>query len=858
MDVFEEDEEYLISLPDDEESEVEESEDADEVDDETSDDAKEFEKEFEETATEKALPVIDNPIPRNEGPTCYFNLKGTSGEFSVTSDQSQNGSVPTLYVLQNANCTITAYGEFTSGNPQWLIKRANSTLVSLSNQTGALTYNFIANSNGSYGRTYMVLCRTTGADPQECAIRISIVDGIKVFDPKLDGFTAPQYTVNPEIQKIAIYNFQNQLVDTRSVVSGHFSWDGKWGKKINGTDTEHKGKYADPGKYSFRVVKNNNVTSEIVLSVFIVRLGVQAIKFIDSIPYQYHKTTMLNNTNYSVDTSNSSTYNWRISALDFLKPNDEARPRTEAKKARPPVGECFDDTNNSGEYEAGEDGEDGENFYDVDGNDAYSSTLRQTNFPNHISNGQQDTSNYNHPAVYVRESKIKIELTMGITAISDITGDSVPSNLVVVNDYPIHIIAKFKNKDMNYVGYSTSDNGMICSNDGKIMLEADQDSRLADTVGYSANEIITFSFAYEDVDACTEANKENYEQKQNWVSIPGTQTTQHLIYRLGGAPTPAPDSEDDIFLKIIDKSCQWANGKKIQSDIFGAIWSNLWTPINGTGEDARPDNTHGFKGTGDPIESTRQDMWGNSPKCFTYQHTADAGYYVTDMLDNNSGRCEAWARFLIAFTRIHGVKVEKVVMPPMKWMFEGADHIKHFVDYAEAERYLNDNKRYDGTSAIIGDKWYKPFGIWVDPDGQANPSFHNPPAVDNSTMVSPHLRALFGCIKRPDIIFTDHVFVKYDNKYYDPSYRHIYNIGFDTINALCDTSVTYFIYGEMYEYSYIFPLLPILGEGFSQQSNPKVLYHGGGNRTGTEINYYNIKYYKEQANDSFTAEMEEL
>ena len=383
------------------------------------------------------------------------------------------------------------------------------------------------------------------------------------------------------------------------------------------------------------------------------------------------------------------------------------------------------------------------------------------------------------------------------------------------------------------------------------MLEADQDSRLADTVGYSANEIITFSFAYEDVDACTEANKENYEQKQNWVSIPGTQTTQHLIYRLGGAPTQAPDSEDDIFLIIIDKSCQWANGMNDPDDIFGAIWSNLWTPIIGTGEDARPDNTHGFKGTGDPIEFARQDMWDNSPKCFTYQHNMGKGkgFSVDYMLDENAGRCEAWARFLIAFTRIHGVNVQMIVMPPMKWMFEGSDHIKHFVDYDDAVKCLIMNQRHDGTSAQCGDKWYAPWGIWVDSDGQANPSFHNPPGTD-STKVSPHLVSFFDFIWETlpdcdiDIKYTDHVFVMCGNKFYDPSYQHGYNIGFDTINALCDASITYFLYGNMFKYN------PITSE-FKEEIDKKTIQIGGGETL-------TFNYFMQYKNETTTNEMEEL
>ena len=85
VDVLDEDEEYLISLPDDEESEVEESENVDEVDDETSDDVKELEKELAEATTEKYVPVKDNPIPGRECDTIDFSIVGICGSDSVTS-----------------------------------------------------------------------------------------------------------------------------------------------------------------------------------------------------------------------------------------------------------------------------------------------------------------------------------------------------------------------------------------------------------------------------------------------------------------------------------------------------------------------------------------------------------------------------------------------------------------------------------------------------------------------------------------------------------------------------------------------------------------------------------------------------
>ena len=110
VDVFDEDEEYLISLPDDEESDVEESEDADEVDDETSDEGKELEEESAGTTTEKVLPVIDNPT-RGVEYTIELSLTGSTGpaaeQYRVESTTGNIYAAPTLYVAPGGSFTLT-------------------------------------------------------------------------------------------------------------------------------------------------------------------------------------------------------------------------------------------------------------------------------------------------------------------------------------------------------------------------------------------------------------------------------------------------------------------------------------------------------------------------------------------------------------------------------------------------------------------------------------------------------------------------------------------------------------------------------------------------------------------------------
>jgi hypothetical protein len=130
MDVFDEDEEYLISLPKDEESDVEYSEDVDEVDDETSDDAKEIEDESAEATTEKYVPVIDNPIPNREWDDCNFKLIVQSEGRSIEVANDSLNPPPTFFVRAGMSFSITVSPvqgyNMPSNSPTWYITAESS------------------------------------------------------------------------------------------------------------------------------------------------------------------------------------------------------------------------------------------------------------------------------------------------------------------------------------------------------------------------------------------------------------------------------------------------------------------------------------------------------------------------------------------------------------------------------------------------------------------------------------------------------------------------------------------------------------------------------------------------------------
>ena len=99
-----------------------------------------------------------------------------------------------------------------------------------------------------------------------------------------------------------------------------------------------------------------------------------------------------------------------------------------------------------------------------------------------------------------------------------------------------------------------------------------------------------------------------------------------------------------------------------------------------------------------------------------------------------------------------------------------------------AENHKNTGKRPGGAAAQAGDVWYKPLGIWVSSHGQANPFFANSP-----NLLSFWVTGAGG---------TDHVFLKYNGRFYDGSYEHAGGASYATINDLADAGVSHYYYGS--------------------------------------------------------------
>jgi hypothetical protein len=618
-----------------------------------------------------------------------------------------------------------------------------------------------------------------GSATGRIAIIGAALSGEEVFDPKLEnsGSADIRYTItapseNPYTRvRLSIYNGTDLVASIRSEYdqgpqSGQeylSSWDGKWGNT-----TTNAGKYADPGSYSVKLDVFDGTASMMlgskVFNANIVRLGVNKIGYVSNEVAAYHKTSASDATDIDAE---ESAIAWKIEHLDFRN----AAGRTSARVEQSPIGESYADTDNV----LGRTGS--ESYDDEDGNGIYTDNLRQINFPPQNPTvggigGGVNHDRYNRPTVYVRNNSIKIWFDVGSAAKSDITGNDVSVGYPV-SGYAIRIKGKFNNNDM-IVETGDSDLSDITPNSG-LTYELKSSSTLTNKVGYGV-ENIEFSYQY------------RKDGTSEWIDIPGRQLTTHLIYRLAATPTSAASQclvgiGHYLCLKIVDFTSDWANGQQTPEQVFDQIWnsSHFWTPFT-TGP--RPNNALGFHGTGDPDETTREDMWGYVPKAYSYQHNMGYpnGFTVDWLLDYNQGRCGAFAPFLIAFMGTHGLNADQQNFPAMKWRFVSDASVVSFERNADAVPHKSNGKRPDGTSCQAGDKYYRPLGIWVNSNGQANPFYTN-----SQKLVSFWTTNLSAGT-------TDHVFVKYNSRYYDGSYEHAGGASYSSINEKADNGISDYYY----------------------------------------------------------------
>ena len=655
------------------------------------------------------------------------------------------------------------------------------------------------------------------------AVRMTIIkvdlDGLFVYDPKLEnaGNAEIKYKVDGPVSgftprlELTVMDGADEVacIEASPTINTEVtkSWDGKWGIKKDGTDTANKGKYADPKKYKMelKIYADAAATTAICTKeydVHVVRLGVLEMGFLDDQELTYHKKTKDDTDNYPFTDPAifANDVIWKMEHIDFLKPvGAGVVSRTEARKEQTPTGESYADTDNV----AGCTGS--ELYFDADSNAVYTAGLRQVNFPPQVPTANKDVSNgientrYNRPAVYVRNSPIKIWFKFGTQAKSGLTLADCAVGYPIA-DYPIWVVANFAGGTMGgdvvdpEIGTGNAIRNINPAGGPYKLLSS---ATLANTVGFGT-ETVEFTFKYNKkgesfVDANGNGSWDTGEALINddgngtfdaeWEDIPGLPTNTHLIYRLGDTPTAHAQTGGRLWVKIVDFTCDWANGRSTPKQVFDEIWNtdNLWTPFTAG---PQPDNANGFHGGNDPSEISRTDMWGNTPKCYSYQHDmgGSGGFDVDWLLDFNQGRCGAFAPFLLAFMGTHGLDATQQVFPLMKWRFVSNTGVVSFEKHADAVTHILNGQQPGGAVAQNGDTWYRPAGIWVDSHGQANPFYAN----------SPYLVSFWQT--RLSYNYTDHVFVKYNGRYYDASYEHTGGVSYATINEKADASVSYYYY----------------------------------------------------------------
>ncbi|MHC4662104.1 MAG: flagellar hook assembly protein FlgD [Planctomycetota bacterium] len=222
-------------------------------------------------------------------------------------------------------------------------------------------------------------------------------------------------------------------------------------------------------------------------------------------------------------------------------------------------------------------------------------------------------ANYNYPAAYLMGSIIQFRVEMGDAA--RLENGSIAGVGYPIPGLPIRITG-------DYVGSPLAGELADDISPGQ-NYAVETVTPLPATVG-KRNEVVAFSFEYLDGGA--------------WHPIPGTFTTSHLIYRTAGVPTgralyqTEPD-HDKCYIKVLDLTCTWADGKSSISDVFLDIWMGCWDFEN-------------------PAWTYEHDMPGTR------------GFTLWYLLDEHRGRCGAWSIFLLTCMGYHGIVGVQVAIIP--------------------------------------------------------------------------------------------------------------------------------------------------------------------------------------------------
>jgi hypothetical protein len=804
---------------------------------------------------------------------------GTNGLKVVSATDAKlvftpTNSVATNYVVKAAStgspngddvCTVNVYRvELTpdATNVCWLSSNPVEIVLTNSYAPGGITWSgtnglkvvsatdtkLVFTPTNSVATNYVVKATATAFTNcyDICAISVMKVelDGLRVYDPKLEnaGNSEIKYKIYgpasgfmPRIE-LTVMDGATEVAcivrktDASPVIGAGITtnWDGKWGTTKAGTNTAHKGKLADPKQYKMELMVYESAAATTAtwtnkFDLYVVRLGTLTMRFIDDQEVTYHKQTSadlpgltaMDNFPFTDPTDFDKDVIWKMEHIDYIK---RAGPvtNTEARIEQTPTGESYADTDNV----AGRTGT--EPYFDADSNGVYTVGLRQSNFPpqtpttNKNVSGGIERARYNRPAVYVRNSPLKIACKFGTQAKSDVTLADCAVGYPVAA-LPICVVGKFGGADMGRDNSDPATDGDAMRNINPVggPYKLKSTATLTNTVGYGV-ETIAFTFKYNKtgesyVDANGNGSYDTGETVSNdngngtydeeLVDIPGKQTTTHLVYRLAAGPTAQALTGGRLWLKIVDFTCKWANGQTTPEQVFDKIWNtdNFWTPFVAG---PKPDNANGFHGVGDQAEMARTNRWGDSPMCYTYRHDLGSGQTVDEALDLNYARCGGWSRILPAFTGTQGYELRPLTLQMLYRRDRGG-----VITYHNAAAIAS------GGNAV-GDVLYVD-GWFVGDDPVTNPDGHT--GIKVAATVSGQGNPAGGPVD-PNTgpwlasYFNNHAVTFYDGngngvyepalgeRIYDGSYDHtiasgaLNRAGYVSLKGLEDAAITHYVY----------------------------------------------------------------
>ncbi|MEO5367581.1 MAG: hypothetical protein H7831_14745 [Magnetococcus sp. WYHC-3] len=411
------------------------------------------------------------------------------------------------------------------------------------------------------------------------------LDGLRVYDPKLENagsaeikykIDGPASDFSPRIE-LTVMDAAAEVAcivrrtDASPVIGTEIAknWDGKWGIKKDGTDTAHKGKFADPKQYKMelKVYESAAATTAFCTKeydLYIVRLGVTEIKFEgqaanECYPLQYHNA------------KDADDADGKASAADCY-----AVPQT-AGTLQDLVWRLGDEASNSANVDITAGADKGKSRSEV-------TPYAETFYPPQdtgTAGGVEDDS-FNYPICYKLGTRIKMSVRTSNGGYSQVSDRILAANELGYSagmDYKVNAYVKWGAKDLDVV--TANANKAIDPNE-EIAFQSKVADKLGPDVGTETLNI-TYTWKYE---------KNGVEK-----DIPGKFNSSHRAYRIVGPPQ-SPWNVKRPWIAVLDYAVTWAtaanDADSVASKITEKINSGLGLKYDSPGGGGTEGGAHNY------------------------------------------------------------------------------------------------------------------------------------------------------------------------------------------------------------------------------------------------------------------------